>query len=331
METSPVTCRTFEEFYHVNANTLEKQYKDILSGYRTWSELDHANEWLVFPENIGPHLAIDETSLSNGDLYTIVTNRDKHGGECCLVAIIAGTKSSVVSDALDHIPLEQRGKVEEVTLDLSDSMRSIVTLSFPNAKRVIDRFHIQKLACDAVQEIRIQHRWDAIQEANDAMENAKIEDVVYEPYRYENGDTKKELLARSRYLLFKSADKWTPKQKLRARILFTEYPDLKTAYGLCHSLRMIFSKNTVKNAARLTMARWYNKVEEAGFHSFNVIAATFYEHYEDILNFYDNRSSNAAAESFNAKIKSFRAMLRGIRDEKFFLFRLATIYGYPPE
>lgn len=286
---------------------------------------------MVFPENIGPHLAIDETSMSNGDLYTIVTNRDKHGGECCLVAVIAGTKASVVSDALDNIPLEQREKVEEVTLDLSNSMRCIVTLSFPNAKCVIDRFHIQKLACDAVQEIRIRHRWDAIQEDNDAMENAKLEDVVYEPYRYENGDTKKELLARSRYLLFKSADKWTAKQKLRARILFAEYPDLKTAYGLCHSLRMIFSRNTIKNVARVAMARWYNKVEEAGFHSFNVIAATFYEHYEDILNFYNNRSSNAAAESFNAKIKIFRAMLRGIRDEKFFLFRLATIYGYPHE
>ena len=269
--------------------------------------------------------------MSNGDLYTIVTNRDKHGGECCLVAVIAGTKASVVSDALDNIPLEQREKVEEVTLDLSNSMRCIVTLSFPNAKRVIDRFHIQKLACDAVQEIRIRHRWDAIQEDNDAMENAKLEDVVYEPYRYENGDTKKELLARSRYLLFKSADKWTAKQKLRARILFAEYPDLKTAYGLCHSLRMIFSRNTIKNVARVAMARWYNKVEEAGFHSFNVIAATFYEHYEDILNFYNNRSSNAAAESFNAKIKIFRAMPRGIRDEKFFLFRLATIYGYPHE
>ena len=65
------------------------------------------------------------------------------------------------------------------------------------------------------------------------------------------------------------------------------------------------------------------------FHSFNVIAATFYEHYDDILNFYVNRSSNAAAESFNAKIKAFRASLRGIVDEKFFLFRLAKIYAYP--
>ena len=76
----------------------------------------------------------------------------------------------------------------------------------------------------------------------------------------------------------------------RAAILFEQYPDIKTAYGLCHSLRMIFAKNTVKDAARLSMARWYNKVEEAGFHeagfhSFNVIAATFYEHYDEILNF----------------------------------------------
>ena len=47
------------------------------------------------------------------------------------------------------------------------------------------------------------------------------------------------------------------------------------------------------------------------------------------LNFYINRSSNAAAESFNSKVKSFRAMLRGITDEKFFLFRLAKIYAYP--
>ena len=92
---------------------------------------------------------------------------------------------------------------------------------------------------------------------------------------------------------------------------------------------MIFSKNTVKDAARLSMAKWYNKVEEAGFRSFNVIAATFYEHYDDILNFYTNRSSNAAAESFNAKIKAFRAALRGIVDERFFLYRLAKIYAYP--
>lgn len=242
---------------------------------------------------------------------------------------MAGTKSEDVIAVLERIDEQARNAVEEVTLDLSDSMRRIVRSAFPKTSRVIDRFHIQKLACDAVQELRIKHRWEAIQQANDEMEEAKLNDEPYQPFCYSNGDTRKELLIRSRYLLFKSADKWTDRQKERAAILFEEYPDIKTAYSLCHSLRMIFSSNTIKDAARLLMARWYNKVEEAGFHSFNVIAATFYEHYDEILNFYNNRASNAMAESFNAKIKLFRANIRGVVDKKFFLFRIANIYGYP--
>lgn len=284
---------------------------------------------MLFPDNMGSRLAIDETSLSNGELYTFVSNRDACTRECSLIAVVAGTKSEDVIAVLQQIKEERRYAVEEVTLDLSDSMRKIVRTAFPKASRVIDRFHIQKLACDAVQELRIRHRWDAIQQANEEMEEVKQYGGDYVPYRYPNGDTRRELLIRSRYLLFKSANKWTEKQKQRAVILFKEYPDIQRAYGLCHSLRMIFSKNTVKDAARLAMARWYNKVEEARLHSFNVIAATFYEHYDEIINFYNNRSSNAIAESFNAKIKLFRANLRGVADKKFFLFRIAKLYAYP--
>lgn len=329
METSPVTCRTLEEFYHIDGHTFEKQYKEILSGFREWDQLAHAEDWLLFPDNIGPRLAIDESSLSNGELYTFVTNRDANTREQSLVAVVAGTKSEDVITVLQKIEEEQRCVVTEVTLDLSDSMHKIVRTAFPKADRVIDRFHIQKLACEAVQELRVKHRWDAIQQANDEMEEAKLAGKTYEPFRYPNGDTRKELLIRSRYLLFKSADKWTERQKQRAAILFSEYPDIKKAYGLCHSLRMIFAKNTIKDVARLSMAKWYNKVEEAGLHSFNVIAATFYERYDEILNFYINRSSNALAESFNAKIKLFRANLRGVIDKKFFLFRVAKLYAYP--
>ena len=156
METSPVTCRTLEEFYHIDCHTFEKQYKEVLSGYRNWEQLSHADEWMLFPENIGPHLAIDETSLSNGELYTFVTNRDACTRECSLVAVVAGTKSEDVIAVLQRIDEESRYAVKEVTLDLSDSMRKIVRTVFPKADRVIDRFHIQKLACDAVQELRIK-------------------------------------------------------------------------------------------------------------------------------------------------------------------------------
>ena len=151
-----MTCRTLEEFYHIDCHTFEKQYKEVLSGYRNWEQLSHADEWMLFPENIGPHLAIDETSLSNGELYTFVTNRDACTRECSLVAVVAGTKSEDVIAVLQRIDEESRYAVKEVTLDLSDSMRKIVLTAFPKACRVIDRFHIQKLACDAVQELRIK-------------------------------------------------------------------------------------------------------------------------------------------------------------------------------
>ncbi len=151
-----------------------------------------------------------------GELYTFVTNRDACTRECSLVAVVAGTKSEDVIAVLQRIDEESRYAVKEVTLDLSDSMRKIVRTAFPKACRVIDRFHIQKLACDAVQELRIKHRWDAIQQANEEMEEAKQKNEDYVPYRYANGDTRRELLIRSRYLLFKSADKWTERQKQRA-------------------------------------------------------------------------------------------------------------------
>lgn len=143
-----------------------------------------------------PHLAIDETSLSNGELYTFVTNRDRHAGERSLVAVVSGTKSEDVIRVLKQVDEEERMKVEEVTLDLSDSMRRIVAIAFPKAQRVIDRFHIQKMACEAVQEIRVAHRWDALQQANDEMEECRLSGKPYHPFRFPNGDTRPELLIR---------------------------------------------------------------------------------------------------------------------------------------
>ena len=49
-------------------------------------------------------------------------------------------------------------------------------------------------------------------------------------------------------------------------------------------------------------------------------------HYQKILNFFERRSTNAASESFNAKIKYFRSQFRGVKDKAFFLFRLSKIY-----
>ncbi|SIQ38761.1 transposase, partial [Chryseobacterium sp. RU33C] len=75
---------------------------------------------------------------------------------------------------------------------------------------------------------------------------------------------------------------------------------------------------------------WFKEVEEADFKSFSTLRKTIMNHYRDILNYFYQRSTNAAAESFNAKIKNFRMQLRGVKDRTFFLFRLTKLFAEPP-
>ena len=102
------------------------------------------------------------------------------------------------------------------------------------------------------------------------------------------------------------------------------YPDLQTAYELTDELRRIYSATKVKGVAYTKLAHWYKHVEDAEYDSFQIVKETVRENYPDILNFFDNRSTYAAAESFNSKIKNFRAQLRGVSDVK-----CLNTYFYP--
>lgn len=298
-----------------------------MSDFHTWDQLSHAEDWILYPDNIGESLSIDETALSQGELYTILTNKAAKGKKGAIVAIIKGTDSPKVMSILEKISINKRKLVKEVTLDMAPNMEKIVNWSFPKATLVTDRFHVQKLAYDAVQEMRIMYRWEAIEQENKEIELSKELRKKYIADVFENGDTLKQLLARSRYLLFKSATHWTPSQRQRAEILFSKYPSLEHAYNLSMQLGQIFHKTRDKGVAFTKLAKWYDSVEKYNFKSFNTVAKSIEAHYLTILNYFNNRSTNASAESFNAKIKAFRASFRGVRNISFFLFRLANIFA----
>ena len=249
------------------------------------------------------------------------------GNKGCLVAMIKGTDSGKVKDLLIRkIPHEKRRKVREVTLDMAASMEQIVRKTFTKATLVTDRFHVQKLAYDAVQQMRIEYRWQAIEQENKEMELSKELGKAFIANRLENGDSPKQLLARSRYILFKKKESWTASQTHRAEILFRLYPRLEQAYELSQQLGYIYQGKD-KGVAFTKLARWYDKVEKAGFKSFNTVSRTIQQHYLTILNYFERRSTNASAESFNAKIKAFRRQFRGVRKVSFFIYRLAKIYA----
>jgi len=67
-------------------------------------------------------------------------------------------------------------------------------------------------------------------------------------------------------------------------------------------LGAIFHQTKDKGVAFNKLAQWYDRVDNSGILAFGSISRTIQSHYLTILNYFDHRSTNASAESFNAKI-----------------------------
>lgn len=101
VDTRPDTMTNIASYFQVNSSRLQRHYKHQISGYKQWDQRSHADDYLIFSENITDHISIDEVSLSKGELYTIVTNKNtgcknKHS----LIAIINGTDAIKIETVL---------------------------------------------------------------------------------------------------------------------------------------------------------------------------------------------------------------------------------------
>ena len=142
--------------------------------------------------------------------------------------MIKGVKSENIIKLLkEEISIKKRNIVKEITVDMANNMNKIALSVFPKTTIVTDRFHVQKLVIEALQEMRIKLRWEVINEENKAIKKAKEKKKKYYSKTYENGDTKKQLLARSRYLLFKPKNKWIASQKKKSKNIIQRVPKFR--------------------------------------------------------------------------------------------------------
>lgn len=321
VETTALSIKHIAQKYCVNGKYFAELYRNRISGYAEWSVNELGCGFYFNAANIGPYMSLDETCLSNGEVWTFLTNKDGHGGRGTLAAAIPGTKSDeIIPVLIGAMGKSVRRRVKEVTCDLSPSMMLIAAEVFYNAHVVNDRFHVQQVYNEAVDEIRIDIRRQLISEENNR-------DRSTPTVTYSNGETMRQILARSKHILMMSQNKWTDTQRHRINILFRHYPILKSAYTLAMELRRIFNMKISPTKALGKMNKWYEKVMELDNNNFRSVIKTFKNHAPTILNYFRRRATNASAEAFNSKVKIFRAQMRGVRDRDFFIFRLVKLYA----
>ncbi|AXI99956.1 Transposase [Cyclonatronum proteinivorum] len=275
---------------------------------------------------MGPDISIDEVSLSRGELYTIVANKQAKGRKGSTIAIIQGTRVADLVSRLELLPLELRNQVRQVSMDMAANMKSAVQQVFAQASIVTDRFHVVRLVNECVQQARVKLRRQEMDTENRAIIQARADKKRYVGEELANGDTPKQLLARMRNTLNQPQSSWSLSQRIRMSIAFARYPHLETTYNHAMRLRSIY-ENTNKAIAAQHMRDWINDSHKYYKEEFATAANSVSNHMDTILNFFDHRATNANAESFNAKIKMFRAIQKGVRDVPFFLFRLEKLFA----
>jgi transposase len=205
--------------------------------------------------------------------------------------------------------------IHDITLDFAPNMDWAARQIAVNGMRIYDRFHLERLLFDAVQSLRVSYRWEALEE----------EESGRDTKMYSNGDTKRQLLARSRYLLFKVKNKWSSQQTKRAAILFKEFPRIKKAYELVMEFKEFF--RLTAQAAKLQIELWIKRAANSGIREFITLSKTVNNHLGGIINYFYEKQTNALLENFNGKIKQLKREVRGTRDRAFFFFRLFKLFA----
>ena len=293
-------------------------------------------------ENLGPNMAIDEKKIGE-EMHTVLSNRDT--GK---IALLARTlRSGELSLLTTHFG-SKAFEVKTVTRDLSNSYDWFCRTAFPNAEHIADKFHIIKALLDACQAIRIRYKQDKLRDKRlrhqehkeketKRKDQCSLEGQTYRKRKFkykeektENGETPLELLARSRFLLFKYRSQWTDTQKERAPILFKLYPEIKRAYGLCCDFRKWYAKENIgkdPGLVLLELNQWYRQVEKEDIDEMLNFKSLVERHEGVIRNYFTNGYTNAIAENINGKIKRFIMMNQGTRDREFFYFRLKNYFS----
>lgn len=319
------------------AKKLHRWYKDVLSGFKQAEEQGEIGQYhlevcqdgvhiniavpIVAPEHLGPQMAIDEKTI-NGTCYTIVSNRQTNK-----IALMAATLKSdyLMQIIVKHFDVEKRMQVKSLSRDMAENYDWLGRQVFINAYHVIDKFHVIKNILEQLQAIRIRYRQEELTKRRQAKKNKQ----PYQQRVLSNGDTVLQLLARSRTLLFIPSNKWSEHQKQRAKLLFYNYPEIKTAYSKVMKIRRWFTPPNAETTYQKTRDRkqkelvsLLNDFIESGIEEIKNIAHTIKTHMGQILHYFIKKETNARAEALNRNLQRFINVNYGARNNNYFLYRV---------
>ena len=345
VEGRPISIGNVAYVLGMSSKKLQRWYQMVLSGFKQAleggeiskdnlkvkrnGEEEEEEEEIVVPileeKNLGPQMALDEKTI-NGTCYTILSNRTTSK-----IALMAATlKVNDLMKLIREFDIEKRMQVKSLSRDMASNYDWLGRQAFMNAYQVVDKFHVIKNMMDQLQSIRIRYRQIELALRREANKNKQD----YHEATFANGDTVLQLLARSRGLLFSLPKDWSEHQKQRAKILFENYPEIKTAYYLIFRVRQWFTSPKGKRTYQITRDKKKGKLKillkdliQSGIEEMKNVAYLIKRNMGQIINYFIAKETNAKAEALNQNLQRFINVNYGARNSNFFLFRVKVHFS----
>jgi transposase len=237
-------------------------------------------------------IGLDEIALKKGhrNFVVIVTARLAEGRVVILGVLPDRQKESVV-EFLRSIPERLKLSIHTVCCDMYEGFSQAVREELPQARIVIDRFHIARVYRDGLEDLRKQ----------------------------ELGRLKKELpageykqLKGNLWALRKKPTDLTAEERRLLRVLFRYSPKLKQAYDLQQQLTTIFDQHVSPARAKTKIQAWIQRVARSTLRCFDNFLNTLGRWWQEILNYFINRDNSGFVEGLNNKLKVLKRRCYGL-------------------
>ena len=272
--------RDFEEMVAYLTRVTDKTQVTRLLGI-SWRTVGEVVERVVArkqdPERLSGlrWIGVDEFSHRKGQRYiTLVVDHEKRR----VVWAAEGRDAATLRRFFEELGPEQAAEIEGITTDLAGWNLKAIEEHIPDAQVVFDRFHVQKLASDALEKVR------------------------REQLRGTRGTPEGKFIFRSRYALLKNYGDLTTPQKQKLSEIEKANRPLFRAYMLKETLAAALDYRQPKRAAD-ALREWLAWASRSRLQPFVKAGRTIRKHFDGILAYIKGRMSNGLVEGINNRMR----------------------------
>jgi len=213
---------------------------------------------------------------------------------------------------------------------MANTMKNISTNTFPDAVQVVDRFHVMTNVLEDMWALITKHKTDIKKDYLEELENAKIERRSPIHQRFSNEETLLEIISRWRHQLLQRRKDWNINQHLRWDCfeLIPYLQDIAVMYTKIEKIFEIYDNNYTREQAKNEFNKWFKDISKLEhIVELQNTGRMIKNHFERILNYFNNRLTNGYAEWLNSRMQKVISNSRWFKDKDYLIYRMIKIFG----